>query len=192
MPKPNEYAAFSAAAPSTGDLASLSAQATELYQAELAVVSAEAALKEAQRQVQDLSERVIPGIMEELGLKELTLKNGAKLKVEKVLTVSPLKANRDAVLDWLEETGNGGKIKRSMTVALGKDEERAVELTEALAEQGFADVSVEKWVEPQTLKAHVKAVLVAGGEVDMDLLGAREFDRAKITDRPKGESAFGE
>lgn len=177
----NDYSAFADAAPSTEGLASLSNSAIDLYQAELEVAKAEMALKKAQQKVSDLSERVIPDLMEAVGLKELKLKNGTKLTVEPILTVSPLKANRDRVLEWLEKTGHSSKIKRAVTVSLGKDEEQTKLLTSTLADQGFKDTTVDKWIEPQTLKAHVKLLLDDGKEVDMEMLGARQFNRAKIT-----------
>lgn len=177
----HDYSQFAESSPSTEGIEGLSKSAMELYEAEQEVARAEMALKTAQKKVQDLSEQVIPELMDNLGVAELKLTNGAKVAVEKVLTVSPLKANREAVMDWLEETGHGSKIKRAVAVSLGKSEEAQQRLAELLGAAGFKDTTTEKWVEPQTLKAHVKGILEAGGEVDMELLGARSFSRAKIT-----------
>lgn len=189
----DDYSAFADAAPSTEGLADLSKTALELYEAELEVSRCEANLKAAQKRVADISENVLPGLFEAVGLEEIKLANGTKLKVESVLTIGSV-TKKPEVLSWLEETGQGGLIKRTLAVSLGKSEpEREAALIKELAEEGYKDVSALRWVESQTLKAHVKKQLEAGAEVDMDLLGAREFKRAKITGKPQdGSSAFGE
>lgn len=191
--KANDYAAFAADAPSAEGLTDLSKTATSLLEAEQEVTRLEGELKAAQKKVQDISENVLPALFEANNLSELKLANGTKLKVEPVLTLGSV-TKKPEVLKWLEESGNGGLIKRTLTVALGKDaDEREAALIEELASEGFSDVSPLRWVEAQTLKAHVKKELEAGRSVDMDLLGAREFKRAKITGLPKdGSSAFGE
>jgi len=191
--KPDDYAAFADAAPSTEGLADLSKTAIELYEAEMEVSRCEAALKAAQKKVADISENVLPGLFEAVGLEEIKLANGTKLKVESVLTLGSV-TKKPEVLKWLEDTGNSGLIKRTLAVALGKDADEAeAALIKELAEEGYTDVSALRWVEAQTLKAHVKKQLEAGAEVNMDLLGAREFKRAKITGKPQdGSSAFGE
>jgi len=190
--KSNEYEEFADAAPSTEGLASVSALATELYEAELAVAHAELALKNAQAKVQDLSERVLPDLMGELGLKEIKLANGTKLSVEAILQMGSVTKD-PAVLEWLEKTGHSSKIKRTVSVSLGKDaDEQEKALLAELQEEGFADVSSLRWVESQTLKAHVKALMATGGEVDLEMLKARLFSKAKITGKADKSSVFGE
>lgn len=194
MPEANDYAAFAAEAPSAEALAGLSKSAIDLYQAQLEVARLEGELKAAQKKVEDIETHVIPDLMDEAGLAEIALKNGTKLKVEPVLTIGSGKGKDAAVLKWITETGHSGLIKRSVSVSLGtKADEKEAALLAELKAEGFEDVSALAEVNAQTLKAHVKKLLEAGKEVDMDLLGAREFKRAKITGQPKdGSSAFGE
>lgn len=189
-----DYGRFADAAPAPEKIADLSTAAISMYQAELDVIRCEQALKDAQARLRDISEKVLPDLMEEAGMAELVLANGTKLKVEDQLTVSPLKANRAAVIEWLRRTGHGAKVKRQVLVNLGLNaDEREAALLAELDAEGFKDHSTEEWVEPSTLKAHVKKALEAGEEVDMDLLNARVFKKAKITGKPKdGSSAFGE
>lgn len=194
MTEANDYTKFATAAPSADALAGLSKAAIDLYQAELDVARIEGELKAAQKRVEDISTHVIPDLMDEAGVKELALKNGTKLKVEDMLTIGSGAGKNPAVLSWIEETGHSGLIKHSLAISLGKDaDEREAALLAELKEQGVTDVSSLREVNAQTLKAHVKKLLEAGKDVDMDLLGAREFKRAKITGQPKdGSSAFGE
>lgn len=180
----NDYSNFADEAPDEESISNVGKTAIELYEAEVEVLRVQAELKQAQAKVRDISERVLPDLMEEAGLVEIKMTNGGKLKVERKLTCSPLKANRPAVLSWLEITGHGGKIKHAVTVNVGKDEERERALTAKLAEEGFEDVKVDAWVEPATLRAHVNQCLKDGEEVDMDLLGARQYNKAKITGAP--------
>ena len=189
-----DYGRFADAAPSPEAITDLSTAAVEMYQAELEVLRCEQQLKDAQKALAEISERVLPDLMEEAGMQELVLANGTKLKIEDKLTVSPLKANRPAVIEWLRTTGHSAKVKRNVVVNLGKDaDEREAALIAELDAEGFQDHTSQEWVEPSTLRAHVKKALEAGEEVDMDLLNARVFKKAKITGKPKdGSSAFGE
>lgn len=190
----NDYGRFAEAAPAPEKIADLSTAALAMYEAELEVLRCEQQLKEAQARLRDISEKILPDLMEEAGMASLELANGTKLKVEDKLTVTPLKANRPAVIEWLRRTGHSGKVKRNVIVNLGKDaDEREAALLAELDAEGFRDHITEEWVEPSTLKAHVKKALEAGEEVDMDLLNARIFKKAKITGLPKdGSSVFGE
>ena len=190
----SDYGRFAEAAPAPEKVASLSAAAQEMYEAEMEVLRCEQQLKDAQARLRDVSEKVLPDMMEDAGMSELVLSNGTRLKVEDKLTVTPLKANRPAVIEWLRTSGHGSKVKRNVIVSLGKDaDERERALLAELESEGFRDHRTEEWVEPSTLRAHVKRALEAGEEVDMELLNARLFKRAKITGKPKdGSSAFGE
>lgn len=194
MPEANDYSAFAAEAPTADALASLSTAAIDLYKAQLEVARLEGELKAAQKKVEDIETHVLPDLMDEAGLKEIALKNGTSLTVEPILTIGSGKGKDAAVLKWLTDTGNSGLIKRIVAVALGqKADEREKALLAELKEEGYTDVVAIAEVNAQTLKAHVRKLLEAGKEVDMDMLGAREFKRAKITGQPKdGSSAFGE
>lgn len=191
--KKNEYSAFAEQAPSTEGLANLSLTAIALYEAEMDVIKAQAQVLRAQERVVELSERILPELMDTLKLKELKLTNGTTLKVDDILQIGSVTKNPD-VLKWLEDSGHGSKIKRTVSVSLGKDaDKQEKQLLEELTEEGFTDVTSLRWVESQTLKAHVKGVLEAGGELDMELLGVRQFKKAKIAGKAeKSESVFGE
>jgi len=190
----HDYAAFATDAPSPESVSDLAKCAIELAQAELEVARIEGELRAAKKRVEDISEHVLPDLMDLAGVSELALKNGTKLKIEPILTLGSGAGKNPEVLRWIEETGHSGLIKRSVSVLLGRDaDERETTLLKDLAADGFTDVSALAEVNAQTLKAHVKRLLEAGKEVNMDLLGAREFKRAKITGQPKdGSSAFGE
>jgi hypothetical protein len=190
---PNDYSAFLEGTTNTDGLATLAQVAYDLQVAEQNVIDAEAALKAAKKAVDDLTERVLPSLMEDLQLKELTLKNGTKLKVDDILQLGSV-TKKPEVLAWLEESGNGGLIKRTVSVSLGRNaDEQEQALLQELASEGYSDISSARWVEAQTLKAHVKKMLDDGASVDLDMLQARQFKKAKITGKPKdGGSAFGD
>lgn len=192
MTDATDYSAFAGAAPTSEALSNLGKAAKNLFDAEAEVLRCQSELKAAQKKVDDLAEHTIPGLMTEANLKEIKLANGTKLEIKDMLTIGSVTKNAE-VLAWLEKTGNSGLIKRNVTVVLGKDPEREKKLLAELKEEGFKDVESLRWVESQTLKAHVKKILEDGGEVNMDLLGVRQFKQAKITGKPQdGSSAFGE
>lgn len=190
----HDYTAFAADAPSPESVSDIASCAIQLYHAELEVTRIEGELRAAKKCVEDISEHVLPDLMDLAGVSEMALTNGTKLKVEPILTLGSGAGKNPEVLKWIEETGHSGLIKRSVSVLLGKDaDEKEAALLKELAADGFNDVSALAEVNAQTLKAHIKKLLEAGKEVNMTLLGAREFKRAKITGQPKdGSSAFGE
>lgn len=121
----------------------------------------------------------LPMLMSELGLQEITLEDGAKVKVKPEVDCAITEANRDAAHAWLVERGYGGLIKSEVRRSYDREE---LEAAHAAAEQigGY----VVELVHPATLKSFIKERRAAGENVPEDLFSLRPYDKATLT-RPR-------
>ena len=119
-----------------------------------------------------LSEEVLPSLFSEVGLTEVKLSDGRKVKVSEYYRAAIKVENRDAAYTWLRNNGFGDLVKNQITCSFGRNEdEKASKLVSDLNEKGYESAQRE-WVEPSTLRAFVREQYEAGREIPMDLLGA--------------------
>jgi len=127
-----------------------------------------------------LSREVLPSLFSEVGLSELKLADGRKIKVSEYYTATPLKENRAKVYTWLRNNGFGDLVKNQVTCSFGRnEEEKASGLLSHLNEKGYQSMQRE-WVEPSTLRAFVREQYEVGKELPMDLLGASVAHKTTI------------
>ena len=148
---------------------------------EEAISQVENDLKNLTDRWRDLSEKIIPEKMAEMGLTEFKLESGSKITIKRHYFGSISGVNADKAFDWLKETGHDDIIKNKVTCDFGRGEEdKANELVEILKEH---DVQFEakKSVHPMTLKAFVKEQMTSGAEgFPLDLFGAHALDKSAI------------
>ena len=162
------------------DLKRVVKMANVLVKATDKVNDLEAQLKEAKKLKLKLEIEDIPALMEEVGLKELTLESGQKILIESDFKASITKKNKAAAINWLNKNNFGGLVKTFVSVPFGRGEhDVALATVEELSSQ-FTDVTLEENVHPQTLKSFVKEQLTAGKSVPMDLFGVFTYSKAKI------------
>lgn len=163
--------------PQSDQLYQLSELARRLYDAEKRVLELEAELKRARRLRDTIQLTEIPSYLEEVGVTSFSTPD-VKVDLEEILVVQPLAANRPLVLQELERQGAGGLIKSTVTVAFDRgQEEKAAELIRSLQVQGMVPKQ-DRWVEPSTLKKHVRTRLEKGEDIDADLFGVRQLKKA--------------
>lgn len=163
--------------PQTDQLHQLSEMAQRLYDAEKRVLELEAELKRAKRLRDAIQLEEIPAYLEEVGVTSFTTKD-IKVELDEILIVQPLAANRPLVLQELEKQGAGGLVKSTVTVAFDRGQEAtAQELIKQLQSRGM-DPKQDRWVEPSTLKKHVRTRLEKGESVDTELFGVRQLKKA--------------
>lgn len=173
------------------------------------IIALETELAAVELKAKDLSQRLtavqtveLPELMEGLGLKDFTLKNGSRVTIKPIVsasipTESAIEKARDPdaqaelrdrftrALKYLADNGAGSLIKNLVFVELGKDSVKEVEKAKkALKKAGFTPVS-ERGVHGQTLTSWVRERLAAGAEVDLELLNVYTGSKAEIT-APKG------
>ena len=176
--------------PTDESMSALTQMGQQLYDAEQAVIDAEARLKHAKRKRDALATQAIPSALEEMGIESLTMTGGRKIEVKPILSVTPLAANRPRVMEEVTKQGAESIIKTTVSVPFGRGEQEAVKaLLTKLQEDGLS-AKLDTKIEPQTLKKHVKERLEAGLPVDTELFGVREFTQAKFTEGKPTEPVF--
>lgn len=159
------------AGPTDGQFKQLNELTLNLNRAEIQKAEAEAALAKAKGEVRDISEKQLPELMETMGLKDFTTSEGLRVKLKISYHASIPKGRHSEAMRWLDEQGHGGMIKRNVTVKFTRDQEdEAHALVSELSGQ-FPQVDETMKVESATLKAFVREILEAGGEIDDELFG---------------------
>ena len=154
------------------NLGKIGAVATDIAETEEEIAKLKAQLKKKEEYVTKLSEQVLPTLFSEVGLSELKLADGRKLKVSEYFRASIKAENRELAYTWLRNNGFGDLVKNQVTCSFGRNEdEKASSLISDLNEKGLEPMQRE-WVEPSTLRAFVREQYESGKEIPMDLLGA--------------------
>ena len=157
---------------SENSLGKIGAVATDIADTQEEISKLKEQLKNKEDYERKLSREVLPSLFSEVGLSELKLADGRKIKVSEYYTATPLKENRAKVYTWLRTNGFGDLVKNQVTCSFGRNEdEKASGLLSHLNDSGYESTQRE-WVEPSTLRAFVREQYVAGRELPMDLLGA--------------------
>lgn len=148
----------------------LEGQVRDLWDAEKEVARLDEELKAAKELARRIAEQQIPATLEDMGLEEVTVTGGLKVKIKQSVHASPKADNREKVYDWLEEHGHGGLIKRQGVFTVGRDNEKK-------AKRWIKSIKsfpgrYERKVEPSTLRSFVNQCLQDGTEIPMDLFGA--------------------
>lgn len=140
--------------------------AQTLVLAEQATEAAETALKEAKERERLLREETLPGMLNELGVENLTLLDGSAISMKQEVYCSITEEKKAEAFKWIEDNGFGGIIKTVVSVPFGKGEiEKAMDLLVALEEMDIPSGYIDRSVHAQTLKAFVKERLGEMGEV---------------------------
>jgi hypothetical protein len=163
------------------ELKTLRKLALAQVKAEHEVAAAEEALKQAKIALADIAEKQLPELMDSIGLESFTTEEGFKIEVKRTIRASVPVANRPKAYNWLEEHGHGGMIKRTLVVGFDRDQRvEAAELRHQL-EKKYDNVKEDQKVEPSTLRAFIAERLAEGEEIPLQLFGAFEQRKAKIT-----------
>ena len=156
----------------TNNLEKIGAVANDIADTQEEISKIKENLKKKEDYHKKLSQEILPSLFSEVGLSELKLADGRKIKVSEYFTATPLKENRARVYTWLRDNGFGDLVKNQVTCSFGRNEdEKASGLMSDLSDKGLEPAQRE-WVEPSTLRAFVREQYEAGVELPMNLLGA--------------------
>lgn len=165
---------------SLNDMAEL---AKSLVEAQELTKKTEQLLKDVKERERVLVEETIPGALQELGVKELTLDTGEVISLKQEVYASLTEERKPAAFKWLDEHKFGGMIKTDLTISYAKaDYEEAKEKCKELMDEGLSP-TLEQSVHAQTLKAFIKeqiATVDPKVPFPLDLFGARVVFQAKI------------
>lgn len=123
-------------------------------------------------EIKQLRERLIPDLMQSIGLTEFRVVDGRVLSISPVYYASVPKARSEAAFDWLRAHNMGGIIKEAIEVS--------IDHKESLVEKNIP-FSIHGGIHPSTLKAFVKERIEAGDtEFPKDLFGATVVNQAVL------------
>ena len=163
--------AEAAAIPDDDKLASISNLANQQQTLEAAVKRHTEQLTDAQEALDRVSKVLLPAAMEAAGMKEFTLVDGSKIKVEPKYYAAISAANEPEAFAWLREHNHDGIIKTQITLAYGKGEaEQAAKARETL-EASCIPFTNKESVHASTLKAFVKDQLTKGEDFPEKIFG---------------------
>ena len=161
----------------------LSDKVIELRNLEDQVAASEDHTRGLKEKARELSQVVIPKMMQEMNITKLKLKDGAQIEVTNFYSAKISPEKQDEAFNWLRSNGLGDIIKNDITVTFSRGEDNKAQQYAVLARgQGFEPVQ-KIGVHPQTLKAVVRERLEAGQEMPSDLFKTYAGNSTKITRR---------
>ena len=160
----------------TKDLSSLIRRSIELDQH---IKDTEVQLKDLQQKKRSVDEEDIPSLMQTMGVESLTV-DGSKVTIDKYVSARIPETKKQEAFQYLRSIGEGDLIKNEVIVSfsMGQDNQ-AGSIVADLENKGFAPVK-KQHVHPMTLKTWIKNRIENGHDIDFDLFGVYQGNRAKI------------
>jgi hypothetical protein len=143
-------------------------------------------LKKVQSELKQYQEQLIPELMTELDMVDLTTKGGIRVEMREEVRASFPKdpERRELAFSWLRSTGNEGLVKHEFKIRYGRDSAREVAKLQKLLEEfeigKTATVEQDQTIHHQTLVAFLKRELKEGHDVPLESFGAFVQKFAKI------------
>lgn len=164
--------------PKVDTLKQLADFANSQLRLEAEIAELEEILKIKNEAHRNVSQTLIPKLMQEIGIAEFKLTSGAKV------TVTPFysgKITTDAGYDWLKNNGHGSIVKSFYEVPydFSATEEELETIQNALDDAGLF-YTEKKSVHHMTLGAFIKEQSVNGTPVPVDLFNVYEGYKTKI------------
>jgi hypothetical protein len=155
--------------------------AEEASKLETIVSDLETDLKQAKASLRQLTQELIPQLMDDLGITEITAGNHKVALEDFVSGALPAEPHaRKRALEWLEAHDGSGIIKSDVVVPFSRtDHERATRLANVLKQDGY-DAHVQSSVHHMTLKSYIRERLEKGEDIDLEALGVYTGRIAKI------------
>lgn len=119
----------------------------------------------AAEELREILEKKMPDILMEIGIDEIKLSTGERLKVATFYSASLSDENplKEEAFKWLRANGHDSIIKNTVNGTFGKGQEKqADEAFKLLAEKYPTIFSKKSGVHPMTLKSFVKELCEAG------------------------------
>ena len=144
------------------------------------IADADKDLKVLKEQRRQLAEDLLPALMTEHGLTEITLNDGSKVSVKKFYSCTIPADKTPLALEWLRDNGYDGLIKHRVTIDFTRDkDDQALVLKEELEDRGLYP-SDKEWVEPSTLRGFAREQIENGKNLPDTLFSLFIGERATI------------
>lgn len=154
--------------------------ADKLAETDAEVKRLEEELKTAKRLRTQLEMEDLPMLMDEIGLHEMVLESGERIKLVEDCNAKIPACRSDEAMKWLNDNGFGGMIKTVVSVEFDRgDVDAANEVADKLR-QDYPTARAAGTVHWQTLKSFVKEQLEKGANLPHELLGIHTYTKAVI------------
>lgn len=181
---------FGADAPkqTDSDLARVSTLALRQRSLETEVIRRTAALREALNELRQVSEVELPDAMRDVGISELSLTDGTKVKLETKLIGTKL--TNPVGLAYVEDNGGASLIKTALTIEMDRGDvadarELVTELRRHKLANKFKRLELEEHVHQSTIAAFCREKIEDGEDVPLDHLGVHRRTSTIVGSRPK-------
>lgn len=167
-----DYSAYEAA-PGSDLLQQLSNLAENQRQIENDIQSHTEKLEKLKKDLQDVSERKIPELMDKVEMKEFVTSKGLKICIEEHLRANIPKPRMGEAVKWLDDNGHEKLVKRKFVINFQKEDEAWANkfAADLRKRKKPVDCQEEKSIHHRTLSAFVKEQLEAGVDVPLDVFG---------------------
>ena len=183
-------------APASNELGAIADMAQQMFDLEEEISAIELSLKQKKQDLNKLANQDLPDLMQELNIKDFSLNNGAKVKVEDVVSASvpsqssiirakgddkaELEIRQQQCFEWLRANGGAELIKSNVEVQFGRDEDALCnEFTQELKNRSL-HYKRAIGVHPATINSFIKEKIDNGQNIPRDLFKIYEGRRAKI------------
>lgn len=167
---------------SNESLANLSKLARHQVELEDQIAKTEEKLAQLKVQLEDMSGKIIPDLMDELGMKSFELSDGSSIEIKPFVAAKIPESRTSEAFKWLRDNNYDSIIKREVSSSFGKGEDKKADELVALLRKAGAPFKDMSSVHYQTLKAFCRERIEAGDTAfPKDLFGVFEGKRTKIT-----------
>lgn len=153
---------------------------------EMDIERLEAELRSKKQELEQYKTKLVPEVLDEMGLSSVKTRGGLQVDVSDVVHASFPKDvdRREAAFSYLRAVGNDGIVKREIKITLGRDStDDAARVMRMLQDAGLVDrglVSSDDTIHHSTLTAFLRAELREGREVPLEAFGAFVRREAKV------------
>lgn len=177
-----DYSIFQEDAAANQDdvLGKISKLADDMHNLDKKIAVQNLELKKLNEQRRQIAEEQLPELFNEVGMAELTTRSGLPLKLSNKVFTNISKDRKPKAIQWLDDNGQGGMIKRCVIIDFDKTKEDKVKALLRLIGKGWPNNRVELDVHGSTVKAFVKRQLEEGKNIPQDIFGIHCVDVVEI------------
>ena len=149
-------------------LGQVSQLANQVIDLDREIAEQETTLKSMKEKRRSLTEDLIPAVLTQHGVSEVTLTNGQKVSVRKFYSCTiPADKTQDA-FEYLRTNGHESLIKHRLTIDFTRDkDDQALQVKKELENRGMYPGDKE-WVEPSTLRGFAREMVESGTALPED------------------------
>ena len=183
-------------APSSNEIGAIAEMASRMLDLQDEINRTEELLKQRKQDLTKLAEQDLPDLMQELNIKDFTLRNGAKVQVDDFISGTVpsagaidrakgddrvnMEIRQQHCFDWLRGNGAGDLIKNNVEVQFGRNEDDVCVEFDGELNSRAINYKRSVGVHPSTLNSFIKERMSEGKEVPHDLFKIYTGRRAKI------------